>query len=44
MRLKLPMMGHGFGPGGRLSLVVRRRKWRAKRRSATVASHARTTL
>lgn len=27
MRLRLPMMGHGFGPGGRFSL----RRWLRKR-------------
>ena len=39
MRLRLPIMGHGLGPGGRLSLVV---GLRVKRRSATVASNAAT--
>lgn len=37
MRLRLPIMGHGFGPGGRLSL--RRRKRRERRMRARVRSH-----
>lgn len=40
MRLRFPIIGHGLGPGGRLSLVGRRRRKVAKRKSATVASNA----
>lgn len=38
MRFRFPMMGHGFGPGGKFAL--RRRRWRERRRRAKVASHA----
>ena len=41
MRLRLPIIGHGFGPGGRLYFRLRSR--RIKRRTAAetakVASH-----
>ena len=39
MRLRFPMMGQGFGPGGGLSFRRWRRR-RERRKRATVASHA----
>ena len=40
MRLRFPMMGHGFGPGGRFNLRRRRpkRDLRRKRMDASMAA------
>ncbi len=38
IRLRFPIMGQGFGPGGNFTL--RRRRWWEMRRRAKVASHA----
>lgn len=43
MRLRLPIMGHGFGPGGRLYFRRRRRRLR-RRRIVKVASHTAAVL
>jgi hypothetical protein len=40
MRFKFPIIGHDFGPGGRLSFRPRQRMVRERRRRIVVASHA----
>ncbi|CAL5439431.1 unnamed protein product [Camellia sinensis] len=41
IRFRFPIIGQGLGPGGRLSLGVRRRRrWVERRRMAAVANHA----